>query len=81
MLKEKCSQGESGIYKFTNLANGKIYPGLISPDGLVYKDIKSLSEFCREHNLKISSINKLARSLHKTILGWRNLEYGITRKD
>jgi len=53
----------------------KLYVGLISPDGVVYKDIFNLSNFCKEHNLPISSINFLARGIRKECKGWKLWEF------
>lgn len=48
----------------------RYYSGLIAPDGTVYKDIWHLSQFCREHDLGISSVVALFHGRHKHHKGW-----------
>jgi group I intron endonuclease len=51
----------------------KVYDGFISPNGVIYRNVKNLMAFCREHNLNSSSMSdvfygKRGRKSHK---GWR----------
>lgn len=53
--------------------NSKTYKGLISPDGIVYKDIRYLQVFCKEHDLGLSSIVAVLRGRRKHHKGWKAL--------
>ena len=49
----------------------KTYVGLVSPEGVVYKDIYNLAEFARTHNLtrrRLLDVLQKKRNHHK---GWR----------
>lgn len=44
---------------------------LISPDGVVYDQIKNLNEFAKEHGLHSSSLYKLYNGKLKSVRGWK----------
>lgn len=46
-------------------------PAIISPDGTIYRDIKSASAFAREHGLNTSTIYKLYNGKAKSVKGWK----------
>jgi hypothetical protein len=48
----------------------KTYPGFISPDGTVYKDVFNLHTFCQEHNLQISNMCLVAQGKQYAHKGW-----------
>lgn len=56
--------------------NAKIWDGFIAPDGTVYKDVYSLMEFCKKHNLVRNYMSLLARGKLETYKGWKHLERG-----
>lgn len=51
-------------------------PGFVSPDGTIYANIHSLSAFCREHNLDLGTMRKIAynRGRAKSYKGWIKYE-------
>ena len=51
-------------------ALAKTYEGFVSPDGVVYRDVFNLSEFCRIHNLNCSHMNKVNSGKAKSCKGW-----------
>lgn len=48
----------------------KIWSGFISPNGTVYKDIKNLSAFCREHNLEKNAMRRVEIGTQRKHKGW-----------
>jgi group I intron endonuclease len=44
---------------------------LISPDGVVYDQIKNLNEFAKEHGLDSSSLYKIYKGKLKSVHGWK----------
>ena len=44
---------------------------LISPDGVVYDQIKNLNEFAKEHGLDSSSLYKVYKGKLKSVRGWK----------
>lgn len=44
---------------------------LISPDGVVYDQIKNLNEFAKEHGLHSSSLYRLYKGKLKSVRGWK----------
>lgn len=58
-------------------ANSKTYPGFISPDGVIYRNIKGLRPFCREHGLSEGTMNRVANGYRKHYKGWRRIEEGM----
>lgn len=70
--RNKISTARKGKCKGSSFA-AKIYKGFISPDGIVYKEIKNLAEFCRNNNLSNKMMSRLSlgkRTHHK---GWTSL--------
>lgn len=49
----------------------KTYPGFVSPDGTIYKDVFNLHTFCQEHNLQISNMCEVASGKQYAHKGWR----------
>jgi hypothetical protein len=47
-----------------------IYPGLVSPEGIVYRDIESLPDFCKDHGISASTINIYYKQKKTTCKGW-----------
>jgi group I intron endonuclease len=47
---------------------------LVSPDGIIYKEIFNMAKFCREHNLCSSSILHVLHGKFKQYKGWVTLE-------
>lgn len=64
---DRASVKQSAAYK------GIKYPPLISPEGIIYKDIGNVSLFAKEHNLDGSSLTKILNKRPKYIShkGWR----------
>ncbi len=51
------------------------WPPLVAPDGSVHK-VRNLLEFCRERNLDMSAMRKVALGLKPLYKGWRRLREG-----
>jgi group I intron endonuclease len=51
-------------------SNAKQYIGLVSPTGLVYRNIFNMSEFCREHFLNRGNIGNVINGNIKHSKGW-----------
>jgi hypothetical protein len=49
----------------------KIYGDLISPDGIIYKDVVSLFKFSKKHNLPKSKLQSLFSGRLKQHKGWK----------
>lgn len=62
LIKSKPASGNSRD-------RGKIYPQIISPEGIKYT-IDNLRAFSREHNLPYSSLNGLVNGRTKNVRGW-----------
>ena len=43
----------------------------ISPEGILYDKIISLTDFCNEHNLRMKGMSKLHRGNSKSYYGWK----------
>ncbi len=52
-------------------AKAKIHSGLVSPEGLVYRNIKNMAKFCREHGLQRTHISDLEKGNYRQHKGWR----------
>jgi hypothetical protein len=67
MKSDRVSVKQSAAYK------GIKYPPLISPAGIIYKDIGNVSLFAKEHNLDGSSLTKILNKRPRYIShkGWR----------
>jgi len=50
--------------------NGKLWPKLVSPEGLIYSDIRNLADFCRRHNLRRDRIKEVFGGKIKQHKGW-----------
>jgi len=71
--------------EFYNIAEGgqknkgavysKIWTNMVSPDGVIFKEIKNLSLFCREHNLRPKGLRQVAHGERKSHRGWHCLNY------
>lgn len=53
--------------------NLKHYPGFVSPDGEVFRDVFNLSAFAREHSLVVSGLSNLASGRLAVYKGWISL--------
>jgi group I intron endonuclease len=68
--------------KFAALTvRAKVWEGLISPEGVVYKDIKNLAKFCREHGISKSGIHLVAQGKADYWKGWRRLDTPSREKE
>jgi hypothetical protein len=56
--------------KMTAKNKNKLYPLVISPQGIVY-NVESLRGFCREHNLNHGSFGEMLRGHRTTCSGWK----------
>lgn len=56
--------------------NSKVWYNIISPDGVVYKKISNLKEFCRENNLDFTCMSRVLRHVakYKTHRGWSSCD-------
>jgi len=61
------------IAKRLRVVNAKTYPGFISPNGVEYRNIFNLSEFCRRHGLTLQPMNLVANGKSKHHKNWRLL--------
>jgi hypothetical protein len=55
----------------TAISTGKKYPAVMSPDGVIYKNIPSFKNFCIEHGLCKSHFTNLLKGKLKSHKGWR----------
>ncbi len=55
--------------KLTVKSKDKIYPLVVSPQGIIYK-VESLRGFCREHNLNHGSFGEMLRGHKQAYRGW-----------
>jgi len=49
----------------------KIYDGFIGPDGTVYRNVRNLEAFAREHGVKAGHLNMVFRGQRRSHKGWR----------
>jgi hypothetical protein len=90
-FREKCSLAFTGRRysdetkkKHADASRGKEYTaklhiGLVSPDGIIYKDIFNMSKFCKEHDLSRSKISalELGRGRSHKHHGWTLYKGGV----
>lgn len=57
--------------------NSKSWNGFVSPDGMEYRDIVNLSEFCKTHNLAMSAMHLVAKGKLNHHQGWMLIERPI----
>ena len=61
--------------------NGKLWPELVSPEGLVYSDVRNLTDFCRQHNLRRDRIKDVYRKKIGQHRGWTVVENSFKRNN
>lgn len=77
---ERRAAGHRGLKPHPELVRrrassiAKTWPGFITPDGTVYRNIHNLSEFCREHDLILSHMSKVYHGRRNQHRGWVALE-------
>lgn len=54
-------------------AQGKVYPNIISPDGIIYS-VTNIKAFAREHGLNDTHLGRTLRGLEKQHKGWKILQ-------
>ena len=62
------------IGSFAKKNNSKTYGGLVSPDGIVYKFVHNLNDFCRKHSLNQAAMWRLYNNRAKSHKGWKLYE-------
>lgn len=65
------------------LAENKIfreYNGFVSPEGIIHDRITNLTDFCKAHNLKMSSLFGIISGKNKSYRGWTYIGEKITKK-
>lgn len=62
---------KSKIKANTAKLQGRTYPPIISPLGVVYTDIESVAEFARKHSLDRSGLSRVLRGKYPVHLGWK----------
>lgn len=55
-------------------SNKKTYVGAVSPSGIIYAPIIGMQDFCKEHNLGVSSMVAVMRGRRKHHKGWTKYE-------
>jgi hypothetical protein len=58
------------LQKLKRGSNRITYPGLISPDGTIYRNIERMVDFCKEHGLSDSSVNVYYKQKKTSYKGW-----------
>lgn len=56
--------------------HSKTYDGFISPGGIIYREVKNLSAFCREHGLSQGDMRQVFLGLRKQHKGWTRYNPG-----
>jgi group I intron endonuclease len=74
MLGEKnpnfgLKRSEETLQKMKN-SHFKTYHNILSPDGTFYETIQNMSNFCKEHDLGVSSMVAIAHHRKKSHKGW-----------
>jgi group I intron endonuclease len=64
-------KGLKSVAKINANVVGKIYPGVISPDGTVYEQIVNLRRFAREHGLFPDGLRKILTGKYIHCKGWK----------
>lgn len=57
----------------------KTYPGLIAPDGTIYRDIVNMAAFCRDHGLSSRVMHQVANGKVLSFRGWTAIDADRTR--
>ena len=70
MMDQKCIENIKA-YNDKKMQNMPVKAPLISPDGKVYSDIRSLTAFAKEHGLDASSLYKLYSGKLNEVKGWK----------
>jgi hypothetical protein len=65
-VREKMRQGRLGKLP----PNTKTYPGFVSPDGTLYKDVYNLADFCKKHGLSKSKMCLVSQGKRTHHRGW-----------
>lgn len=58
-------------FKNTAKAKGFTYHPIVSPEGIIYKDIENIAEFARIHKLDRPAISRVLRGKYPVHKGWR----------
>jgi hypothetical protein len=62
---------KSKTFKYDSAALGIVHPPLISPNGIVYRNIQNVKQFCREHSLTDTNLGQVLKGRRKSHKGWR----------
>lgn len=58
-------------HKFDSKALGKVYPDLLSPEGIIYSSLSNVKAFCREHGLQNTNLGLVLKGIRKSHKGWK----------
>lgn len=67
------SPGGELVPKGRKPCNVKIWAGIRSPDGKVFRSIKNIALFAREHNLDDDKLRQVSRGIRYSYKGWKTL--------
>ena len=67
VTKKKMSLARTGR---SNTLIAKLFPGFISPDGIIYRNVINLCKFCKIHNLNYATMWRLTHGITKQSYGW-----------
>lgn len=70
-LLENLKESRISGNKLTAKSTGKIYPPVISPEGIIYSNIDNIRAFASEHSLHQSHFGSLLNGKTKSHKGWK----------
>lgn len=70
-LLESLKGLKSKAFKYDSGALGIIHPPVISPNGVIYRNIRNVKEFCREHNLFDTCFGMVLKGKRQSHKGWK----------
>lgn len=72
--KIRASVKARGAPVWAHEASAHTWPGFVSPDGTIYRDVVNLARFCREHALNEDCLWRVARGQRRQHQGWSLLK-------
>lgn len=70
---QEAHKGWKSINEYVSSKEVRYFGPFVSPDGTVYYNITSLKDFCKEHNLAMSSMSQVETGKVRSNKGWTKL--------